>query len=170
MRNTIVFIGIIGFIICLLLMYATDLGERGLRKYDADFKLLDMRFHYTTADVSEAFEKLGEGGRKAYQNYWILDFVFIVCFLIVMLTITDKIAVSGWAIYILIALAIARAGFDIVENSLFLYLSKIYPAHNDSLATICSWTTTCKFISLYVWILGVVVMSLFPIIRRNFIQ
>ena len=48
-------------------------------KHDADFRLLDMRFHYTAADVNETFSKLGEDGRTAYRNYWILDFFFIAC-------------------------------------------------------------------------------------------
>lgn len=74
--HTVKYIGIVGFIICLMIMYTTNHGIRGMRKYDADFRLLDMRFHYTAADVNETFTKLNDGGRVAYRDYWILDFFF----------------------------------------------------------------------------------------------
>ncbi len=151
MKKIICIIGIAGFFVCLLLMYTTDLGENGLRKHDADFEMLDTRFHYTTGDVNEAFEDLGEGGITAYHSFWMLDYVFIACFLVVMIAITNKAAKRGRVRKVLLTFAIARAGFDIIENNLLLHLSNIYPVHNDSLATLCSWVTTSKFAALYLW-------------------
>lgn len=37
-------IGVIGFFICLIIMYITDCGIPGIRKHDPDFKTLDMQF------------------------------------------------------------------------------------------------------------------------------
>jgi len=167
MNKIVGYIGIAGFIICLIIMYATNLGERGLRNYDPDFRLLDMRFQYTAADVGETFEKLGRDGRAAYRNFWILDFVFIACFLIVMFAITDKIATNGWARYILIFFSIARAGFHIIETGMLFSLSIRYPVQNSSLVTLSSWITTSKYISLFIWMLGIAVMLLYNVINRK---
>ncbi len=161
------FIGVVGFFVCLILMYTTDLGERGLRKHDADFQMLDTSFHYTADDVGEAFETLGEEGIATYHKFWILDFVFIACFLIAMLSITNKVAKSGWIRNILILLLMARAGFDVVENSLLIYLSNTYSVRHDGLATMCSWFTTSKFIALYIWMLGIAVMYACSIVKRK---
>jgi len=148
-------------------MYATNHGIRGMRKYDAGFRLLDMRFHYTATNVNETFTKLNVGGRVAYRNYWILDFFFIACFLVVQLTIINSIAMSDTAINVLIVLSFLRAIFDIVENSILLYLIDKYPIQNNQLATICSWVTTSKFIALYLWIVGIAVMLLYPVVHRS---
>lgn len=161
------YIGIAGFIICLIIMYTTNIGINGLRMYDADFSLLDMRFHYAADDVSEVFEKLGEDGIAAYREFWILDFIFIACFLIVMLAAMDKPAISGKGKKLLIILAVARAVFDIIENSILLYLSSTYPTYNDLLASICSWITTFKFVFLIVWVLGFAALALYPVINRK---
>jgi len=168
MIRIVQYAAIAGFILCLIIMYTTNSGIRGLRKYDANFKLLEMRFHYTADDVSGVFEKLGKDGRALYRNFWILDFFFIACFLIVMLAIMNKVIIDSYARNILAILAISRAFFDIVENGILLYLSNIYPDRNNALATICSWVTTCKFISLYAWILGFVAITLYPVINRKF--
>jgi hypothetical protein len=165
MMGIVQYIGIAGFIVCLIIMHTTDFGIKGLRKYDAGFRLLDMRFHYTADDVGEVFEKLGKAGREVYRNYWILDFFFIACFLIVMLAIVNKVVIDNWARNLLIVLAVSRAVFDIVENSILMYLSNIFPVRNDSLAAICSWVTTCKFIVLYAWILGILAMTLYSVIN-----
>ena len=161
------YVGISGFLVCLAMMYFTNHGIRGLRKYDADFRLLDMRFRYTSADVNEAFTTLGDGGRRAYRRFWILDFFFIACFLIVMLAVADSIFMAGWLKNVLLALAIARAAFDVAENGILLYLIGKYPAQNHALATIGSWVTTCKFVALFLWMLAVAAMLLHPLLRRS---
>ncbi len=167
MRKILRCMGIAGFLVCLILMYTTDIGERGLRKYDADFQLLDMRFHYAADDVGEAFADLGEDGIAVYQRFWILDFAFIACFLIVMLGITYKFVHCGRLRSILTACILARAVFDIAENSLLLYLSDAYPVCDALLATIGSWATTSKFIALYLWMAGIAAAWLYPVIKRK---
>lgn len=160
-------VGLIGFFACLIIMYTTNHGIRGLRKYDADFRLLDMRFHYTAANVNETFTKLNEGGRVAYRNYWILDFFFIACFLVVQLTIINSIAMGDATKNVLIVISVLRALLDIVENSMLLYLIGKYPIQNNQFATICSWVTTSKFIALFLWIIGITVMLLYPVVHRS---
>jgi len=161
--HIIKWLGIAGFIICLAIMYTTDHGIRGLRKHDADFTLLDMRFRYTAADVNDTFTKLGEAGRIAYRNFWILDFVFIACFLIVQIALVHRIDMNATARNALIVLSAIRAAFDSTENGILLHLIGKYPTADRQAATLCSRITTSKFIILYVWILAVSALFLYSL-------
>jgi len=160
------FIGIAGFVICLYIMYATNHGVKGLRSYDPNFKLLDMRFHYNAADVTETFTKLGERGRTAYQNFWVLDFFFITCFIVVQIAIVNSIDMINPIRNGLLILSILRAVFDIAENSMLIYLIKKYPTQNNQLVTMCSWVTTSKFVVLDFWYLGVGGVLLYLLIKK----
>ncbi len=149
-------IGIFGFFICLLVMYLTDHGIRSIQTFNSSFRLLDMRFHYISETVKQTFEQISKGGRIAYQKYLVLDFIFILCFLITMITISDAVPTSPKVktfVYILCGL---RALFDVFENILLLHMLNQYPVFNKTTATICSWFTTFKFIMLYIWLLTII--------------
>lgn len=158
-------VGLMGFFACLIIMYTTNHGIRGIRKYDANFRLLDMQFHYNHTTVYETFEKIGAKGRKAYQNYWILDFFFIACFLIVQFTAVNSIVMSSTFRNTLIVLSVFRALFDVIENGILLYLIGKFPEQNNQLASLCSYVTTSKFIALYLWLLGIAVAFLYPFMK-----
>lgn len=164
MLNILKYIGIGGFFICLIIMYTTNHGIPGLRKYDNNFKFLDMQFRYNAAIVYDAFEKIGKDGRKVYRGYWILDFVFIACFLIVQITLLNGLSFNGLVRNILIVLSISRAVFDILENCMLIYLIDKFPSVNNLLANICSCVTTMKFTVLYLWLLGISIFLFFPLV------
>jgi hypothetical protein len=136
-------------------MYMTDHGIRGIQTFDHSFRLLDMCFHYSSETVKQTFEQISEGGRKAYQKYLVLDFIFIVCFLITMITISDAVLVSPHIRTFFYIVCGLRALFDVFENILLLCMLGQYPVFNNTLATICSWFTTFKFIMLYIWLLSI---------------
>ena len=159
MARTIKLIGVLGFVICLLVMYMTDHGIRGIQIFDRSFRLLDMRFHYSSEIVKQTFEQISEGGRIAYQKYLMLDFIFIVCFLVTMITITDAVLVSPHVKTILYIVCGLRALFDVFENILLLRMLGQYPVFNETLATICSWITTFKFIMLYIWLMSIAMQA-----------
>lgn len=163
MNIVIVIFGVIGFFICLFIMYRTDHGIPGIQKYDSEFRLLDMRFRYTGKDLYNTFERILEEGRKAYKNYLLLDFCFIACFLIVMIAISQKVVTDRYSglIYILIGLAITRALFDVIENTILIILLNMYSKQNIVVANICSWATTFKFLALYLWLVGIGLNLLF---------
>ena len=163
MRKAIKIIGIVGFVICLIIMYATDSGIPGIQKYDPNFRLLDMQFHYDAETVHNTFEKIGHSGREAYQNFLLLDFVFIFCFLITMLVITVKVFSYPRARTFFVWICVLRALFDILENILLLVMLNSYPLFNNHLATMCSCITTLKFVVLYAWILGIIIRFIKPI-------
>lgn len=162
MLRTIKMIGIIGFLLCLLIMYLSDHGIRGIQKYDRSFRLLDMRFRYNSKTVTQPFDQISNDGRIAYQKYLVLDFIFIAFFLITMIMISDVVFMSPYIRTFLYILCGLRAIFDIIENLLLLRMLGQYPIINDNIAAICSWFTTFKFIMLYLWILLLIIK---PIIR-----
>ncbi|WMJ89344.1 hypothetical protein [Anaerocolumna sp. MB42-C2] len=149
-------IGIFGFLICLLVMYMTGHGIRSIQTFDSSFRLLDMRFHYSSETVKQTFEQIQKGGRIAYQKYLVLDFIFILCFLITMVTLSDAVHMSPEIKTFLYILCVLRALFDVFENILLLHMLKQYPVFSKITATICSWFTTLKFVMLYIWLLTII--------------
>jgi pheromone shutdown protein TraB len=148
--------GTIGFFLCLFIMYGSNHGINGIRKYDENFKLLDMQFRYNSNKVFYTFEKLGIDGRNAYYNYVILDYFFIICFFIVMFAITQRFVQNDILRRVLITFTLLRGIFDVLENILLILLMKQYPTQNILLANVCSWATTIKFTVMFLWILGIV--------------
>lgn len=145
-------IGIVGFFICLAVMYLTDLGVRGIRRYDSSFQSPDMKFYYSVKQVFETFERIGVAGRLIYQKYLILDCLFTLFFLIVMLTITNRLITDPSVGSFLFVVCVLRAAFDLLENSFLLIVLKKYPIINNSIIRWCSCFTTTKFLCLYLWI------------------
>lgn len=144
-------LGTIGFFASLILMEFTNLGAQGIQKYDPGFSLLDMRFRYDANTVYQVFDQIGKQGQKAYRHYLLLDYCFIVCFLIVMLALSFRFTTDPLQRNMLIVLASARALCDILENTLLIGLINNYPQQNMLLATICSWATTIKFVFMFLW-------------------
>ena len=60
------------------------------------------------------------------------DIAFIACFLIVQIAIADSIGVGAAAKTVLIVLSVMRAVFDIIENSILLYLIGKYAHINET--------------------------------------
>ena len=132
--NIIVYLGTIGFFVCLFIMHRIENGANGIRKYDESFKSLDMQFRYDSKTVYHTFEKLGIDGRNAYYNLLISDFCFIICFFIVMFAITQQFVQNDSLRKALITLAISRGIFDILENILIIFLMKQYSTQKILLA------------------------------------
>lgn len=160
MYVAIVIFGTFGFLVCLFVMYRTNHGIPGIQKYDPRFRLLDMRFRYNSDNLYETFERIGVEGRKAYENYLLLDFCFIVCFLIVMIAITLEVTTNIVIKNFLIVFALSRAILDVLENTILIILLSRYPNQNNLIANFCSWATTLKFISMYLWIAGIIIILL----------
>lgn len=150
-------VGIIGFFLCLVIMYITPYGVRGIQVYDPEFQLPDMKFHYTAEQITHTFEQIGSEGRASYQKYFILDSVFILCFLIVMVKITYVLFSGSPIRRLLFAVCILGAIFDILENSFMFIILKNYPVINVPMITMCSYFTTIKFLLLYTWILVIII-------------
>lgn len=152
-------LGTIGFFVSLILMEFTNLGARGIQQYDPSFGLLDMRLRYDANTVYQVFDQIGAEGQKAYKHYLLLDYCFIACFLIVMLALSFRVTADPLQRNILIVLASARALCDILENTILIVLINNYPQRNLLLATACSWSTTIKFVFMFLWV-GMLIFAL----------
>lgn len=154
----IVILGTLGFFVCLFVMYRTNHGIPGIQKYDPKFRLLDMRFRYNSQILYDTFEHIGTDGIRAYRNYLLLDFCFIACFLIVMIAITLKIIANIAFKNIFLGFAVSRTIFDVLENAILIILLNMYPNQSTLFAGFCSWATTLKFISMYLWMAGITIL------------
>lgn len=157
MKRLIQTVGIIGFFLCLAIMYVTPYGIRGIQVYDPTFQLPDMKFHYSAEQITHTLEQIGNEGRTIYQKYFLLDSVFLLCFLIVMATITFLLFTGSTTRKLLLAVCILRAIFDVLENSFMIIIVKSYPAINKTMIMICSYFTTIKFVLLYTWTLVIII-------------
>lgn len=153
MNSILVIVGTAGFFIILFLMHFTNLGIRGIRSFDEEFQLFDMQLRYEPSRIFTSLEKLGIEGRNAYQSYLIMDYLFILCFLVVMAAITSRLFEKNSFRIVALALAFLRALFDVIENTSLIYLINNYPRESKVIATVCSYATTLKFISLFAWLI-----------------
>ncbi|MEN8906976.1 MAG: hypothetical protein ABF289_13540 [Clostridiales bacterium] len=144
-------IGISGFILTLIVMEKTKLGVPGIKAYSPGFRILDMRFRYSSNDVFAALSEIGEGGRQAYRRFLLIDFVFIFFFFTVMFFLSNILVTGSFSLVSLILFAGLRGLCDIAENSLILFFIDIFPNRKNKAYGICSWFTTFKFTFLIVW-------------------
>lgn len=150
------YIGTAGFFITFFIMYATKYGIPGIKRFNKEFKTVDMKFYYKKSLFYETLEKIGEEGRKIYFGYFIADFFLLSFTLIVMISITDLLMHDPDVHYIVYLTAGLKALFDIFENCFCLYLLHIYPVKNSILAFLASLATALKFIMFYLWLLAVI--------------
>lgn len=152
MLNIISIIAGFVFIGILVLTSFTNIGVRGIKKYYSDFKLFDMQLHYNYKDIHESLTHLSSPGREAYQRYLYIDYIFIISFLILMILGGNLLTKNTTLKFLLILFAVSRALFDVIENTILLYLINLYPNTKGSLPLFCSYATTLKFVCLFCWI------------------
>ncbi len=154
MLKAVQMIGAIGFILCLILM---NRMEHRVKAVEPSFRTLDMRFHYSSEEMETTISDIKEEGRRAYGWFLSIDYGFIACFLIVMLTVSGAVFTLPIIRNVFFAVCVCRAVFDIVENTMLLTLLRAYPSFYQPLGAVCPWVTTLKFIMLYAWLLAVVI-------------
>ena len=147
-----------------LFYFLMDMSKKSPRRVQVsgrEFRMPDMRFHYTPAALYEAMEQLGQENRPRMKRYWLLDFGFILCFLGVMLSIDLNVDGPATRLYILMGIiAIARAVLDTLENILLLRVYRAYPVRREGLARVAALVTSAKFLCLYGWV-GLLFYKLF---------
>lgn len=154
-------ISYLGFIITLILMEATYLGQEGLKIYASDFQIFDMKFSYSSECVYSSLKLLSIEGIHHYMRLILIDFVFIICFLGVQYDLTNKIISKFKELrkYKLAFLFVfLRAVFDIVENLSILSILINYPSKLNVLVTISSFSTSLKFICIIGWVICLILM------------
>ena len=146
-------IACIGFAACLYLMQFRTVPA--LAKLCPDFKLPDMRLHYDAPALFDTLEQVGAQGQALLKRYWLTDFGFIACFLVIMLVVTFNNAPLEPIRNAMYIAAILRAALDMTENLLLLSVTAAYPAKmRRKTATVAGFVTSAKFLALGLWLLG----------------
>ena len=145
----------LGMAACLYVMHGTGRGIPGLKALDGGFQSLDMRFHYGSDQAFACLDGVGSAGRPLLRGFWLIDFAFIACFLMVMLAITRNTAQIAAVRYGMYAAAMLCALLDAVENAMLLRVCAAYPEKRlCGLAAVAGYVTSAKWITLGVWLLG----------------
>ena len=74
-----------------------------------EFKMPDVRLHYTPELLYNTYEDAGEDGRRQMRLYWLYDFGLIACLLGVMIAVSANIVDERtWVYPLMVWLTIAR--------------------------------------------------------------
>jgi len=125
------------------------------RKLGKDFKMPDVRLHYSPEMLYNTYEDAGEDGRGQMRLYWLYDFGLIACLLGVMLAVSANIADGrAWVYPLMLWLTIARTAADVLEDILLLSLLRRFPQRRMSPARLVSGVTAAKHLLLIAWLLS----------------
>lgn len=142
-----------GLALFYILMELTAKSPRRIRVDGREFRMPDMRFHYTADGLYALLDAAGAENHFRLKHYWLLDFGFIVCFLGVMLSIDLNVDKPATTLYLVMGVAaVLRALLDTLENLLLLRVLRACPARRNGLAAFAGFVTSAKFICLYVWV------------------
>lgn len=123
-------------------------------KLGKDFKMPDVRLHYTPSLLYNTYEEAGTQGRPLMRLYWLYDFGLIICLLGVMMAVSANVVSDRtWVFPLMIWLTAARTLFDLAENALLLYMLGRFPEYREPLARLAGVVSTCKHILLFAWVL-----------------
>lgn len=154
-------------IITLLIMYGTSVGVPGIVQYDSGFKLLDMQIFYSYDVVLSMFEKLGIEGIKHYIYYLGVDLVFIFFLILFQYNISNLIETDFLLMKkALMTLILMRGIFDLIEDFILCMMMKYVISITPSLVFIAAIVTFLKFISLFGWLI-LIVISKINLLRKN---
>ena len=152
-----------GTILCALVCAGTWLamgsdafGSLGIARLGDGGAPLDMRPGYTPEDASTLLTVLGTEGRAFYQRFLLIDLAFIASFAWLQVAITRGLAhKSGMQAFarILTGFCLARAGFDLLEDSAFILLIARHPSFSEALARAAGLFTWLKFALLVPWLI-----------------
>jgi len=133
--------------------------------------ILDLYFHYSADEAYSLLNYYGPGGRDIYFWGLLLDAVFPAIYgLFLWMSITylsERIHLSKSTVRFLQSLPFIAVGFDYIENLLEMRMILGYPQAVKSIAPICSWVTTFKWISIYSNIFVLVFLVLIFVFGMN---
>lgn len=163
---------VIGFCIFLYLVGSEFCGSKNVANYNQGYGTFDMK-EYDYQKVTEILGQYEEGGIEATFRYYCIDFTFILFFgatqlIIINAVLGEKILKEKkWLKRLLIATAVARGLFDIIENILLMItIAEIYNV-NKTVVTIASICSKNKMISIIIWLIFLAFGGCYRWFRRN---
>jgi len=133
-------------------------------------RTLDMSFGYTSEKVYSMFRQLGSVGIQILTQYFLVDFIFIACFVSVQLSIQHWILgakLIKTKLKLLNVIPYARGIFDFAENAFFLYLIHKMPEVIKEIVPVMSFITQMKFILIGIWLALLAIVSIARTVAVN---
>lgn len=116
-----------------------------------ELKPLDLRMHYSQADVKILFDEMGGSGRSAYYNgISITDSIYPIVYTLLLLLLFTlligklELQNKGWQLVLLLPLMIMLA--DFTENFNTLFMLRHYPSITEQNAALGSAASSAKWI------------------------
>ena len=124
------------------------------RKLGKEFKMPDVRLHYSPELLYNTYEDAGEDGRKQMRLYWLYDFGLIACLLGVMIAVSPTSwSERTWVYPLMLWLTIGRTAVDVLEDILFLYLLRCFPEYRYGRLDLHPGIRPIKHLLLFAWLL-----------------
>lgn len=144
---------IIAFVIALYLVEASPWSSRAVAGYNNGYGTFDMK-QYDKENVAEVLADMEEGGVAAYDRYLLMDTIFILAFGWLQILMARDAGDKGKSVLIKragVGAALARGGFDLVENILLFLILHAYPNMNGVQIRIAGIATRLKLACIGVW-------------------
>lgn len=144
-------------------------GSVGIARLSGGDAPLDMQPGYTPEDAATLLEHLGSEGRAFYQRFLLIDLVFIASFAWFQVAITRGLArKSGMQVFVrlMTVFCLARAGFDLLEDTAVLILIAQHPSLPEGLARAAGSFTWLKFALLVPWLIWLTAAAI-RLLRKN---
>lgn len=128
---------------------------------------LDMKFGYTANDVYSALRMLGSSGRKILLHYFFTDYIFILCYGAIQICIFKWVLGERFKrtrLKYLNIIPYMRGAFDIVENSLFIFLVMQIPKEHPMIVPGMSFVTQIKLIANGGWFIAIVAVGIIRLV------
>lgn len=162
-KNKLIWIiAIIGFVITLLLTEVSPYGSHNVADHNDGYGTFDMN-KYDPNVVNDVLSSTDD--INVYYQYYACDFMFIVFFGMLQITISNALyRKQRRGLYLIaVGIPVLRGILDAVENILLIYIIHTYPAQSESMVNVSSAITSVKFLCMGLWF-GLVFIGL--ILRR----
>lgn len=159
---------LIGSLVIVLLSNIYLMNLKGLIESNTEFKIFDMRFHYTLNDVKVGLSMLSECIKSQYQVFLIVDLIFFITALLVFQLLLHKSMntqlYSKMWYKVINGVVIIRMLTDVGENICTLWLlSRVY---NQKIASILVKCSEIKIVTAAIWLILVGVGLLILTVKR----
>ncbi len=133
--------------------------------------ILDLYFHYSTAEAYSLLNYYGPGGRAIYLWGLLLDTFFPIIYgLFLWMSITylsQRIHLPQSLVRFLQWLPFIAVILDYIENMFEIWMTLGFPQAVGKIALICGWITSFKWVAIYSTILMLVFLVLIFVFGMN---
>lgn len=157
--------------------YLLFLGDGGAKMITANtggFGPFDMKTSYTPDNLMTVISHYNGDRDADYSSYFLLDYVFLGCSFVFMLTLPllfNTISSKHYLLFRSSVFSAVFAGvFNVTENILLMRIVSSFPGFTDGDANFSSGCTTLKWVFVGIWIVSTfffVILTIITAIRKK---